>query len=299
MSRFLEALHSGRVLLMDGAMGTQLLVAGLKPGERGETWNVIFPNRVRAIHQAYVAAGAEVLLTNTLLAYPGGPSNKPDDLIALGQAAINLARSAGGPGTFVLGDLGPLVFTGSKTEFPDLKLVRIAARYLQSTDAILLETCSSSRARYAVQAVGPSTTRLPVLLSLAYRRGRNGKLATYSGHSPEWFAQRARRYGAVALGVNCGLDIGMDEVLEIIRRYRQATDLPLFARPNAGTPVRRGRRCVYPCTPKAMAARLPELLEAGITLIGGCCGSTPKHIAAFRPIVDAWNAKHANRGTRP
>jgi 5-methyltetrahydrofolate--homocysteine methyltransferase len=83
----------------------------------------------------------------------------------------------------------------------------------------------------------------------------------------------------------------MDEMIEIIRRYRQVTDLPLFARPNAGTPTRAGDRWVYPHTPEQMAARLPELLEAGVNMVGGCCGTTPEHIAAFKPIIDEWNAK--------
>jgi 5-methyltetrahydrofolate--homocysteine methyltransferase len=104
-------------------------------------------------------------------------------------------------------------------------------------------------------------------------------------------AHWANGCGIAALGVNCGKDIGMDEIIEIIRQYRKVTDLPLFARPNAGTPTKKGKRWVYPLTPKEMAARLPELLEAGVCMVGGCCGTTPAHIAAMRPIVDAWNRR--------
>jgi 5-methyltetrahydrofolate--homocysteine methyltransferase len=96
---------------------------------------------------------------------------------------------------------------------------------------------------------------------------------------------QAEQNGVAALGVNCGRDIGMDEVIEIIRRYRQVTKLPLFARPNAGTPQREGERWVYPQTPEMMAERLPELFEAGATMVGGCCGTTPEHIAAFRRML--------------
>jgi methionine synthase I (cobalamin-dependent) len=136
--------------------------------------------------------------------------------------------------------------------------------------------------------------KLPVLLSLTYRHEENGGgLLTFSGHSPEWFARRARDYGIAALGVNCGRDIGMGDIIAIVRRYRAVTDLPLFARPNAGTPTRDGNRWVYPLTPEAMAARLPELLEAGVSMVGGCCGTTPEHIAACKPIIDAWNARRA------
>src|SRR5262249_1344370 len=134
----------------------------------------------------------------------------------------------------------------------------------------------------------------PLLLSLTYFRNDAGKLTTYSGHAPEWFAERATSYGVSALGVNCGRDIDMDDIIEIIRRYRKVTDLPLFARPNAGTPQQVDGRWVYPHTPEKMAARLPELLEAGVCMVGGCCGTTPKHIAAFRPVVDAWNRQRGH-----
>jgi methionine synthase I (cobalamin-dependent) len=89
--------------------------------------------------------------------------------------------------------------------------------------------------------------------------------------------------------VNCGREIDVDVVAEILRDYHEATDLPLFARPNAGTPSRQGDRWIYPRTPRQMAAGLTSLLKAGATMVGGCCGTTPEHIAAFKPIVDAWN----------
>src|SRR5262249_60163604 len=110
----------------------------------------------------------------------------------------------------------------------------------------------------------------------------DGRMDTIGGRPPEYFGKRAERWGVAALGVNCGRDMGMDEIIEVVRRYRRHTALPLLARPNAGTPKQKGKRWVYPGTPAAMAARLPELLDAGATLVGGCCGTTPEHIAAFR-----------------
>ena len=101
----------------------------------------------------------------------------------------------------------------------------------------------------------------------------------------------ARGYDIAALGVNCGRDIGMDETIEIVRRYRDHTDLPLFARPNAGTPKQKGKRWVYPQSPEMMAERLPELLEAGVSMVGGCCGTTPDHIAAIARRVSAYRPR--------
>jgi 5-methyltetrahydrofolate--homocysteine methyltransferase len=124
---------------------------------------------------------------------------------------------------------------------------------------------------------------LPVLLSLTY----GPELGTQSGHPPEWFAERAGVWGVAALGVNCGREIDMAAMIAVVRRYRGATNLPLFARPNAGTPARQNGRWIYPHSPEVMAVRLPELLDAGAMLVGGCCGTTPEHIAAFRRVMDS------------
>jgi 5-methyltetrahydrofolate--homocysteine methyltransferase len=175
-------------------------------------------------------------------------------------------------------------------------MLREAVRVVGPVDGILLETCSTPRVEWAVRRVARLAPGVPVLLSMTYRRTTSGQVETVGGRPPEWFAARARRFGAAALGVNCGRDMGMGEVIDVVRRYRSATDLPLFARPNAGSPTGRGKRRAYPHTPGQMAARLPELLEVGVSMVGGCCGTTPDHIAAFRPVAEAWNAR---RGGQP
>jgi 5-methyltetrahydrofolate--homocysteine methyltransferase len=274
---------------MDGAMGTELRRAGLADDGCGERWNLAHPDRVRAIHQAYADAGAECLLTNSFQANPVALARHGLEarLEAISQSAVALARSVGGPDRFVIADVGPVLTESG--EFADLAVLDRVIRSLHGADALLLETCSTTRAleaaQYVCQQMRPSAGG-PVLLSLAYRRDAAGGLVTLSGHPPETYAQHARRHGVAALGVNCGRDIGMDEIVEIVRRYRRVTDLPLLARPNAGAPTRAGGRWIYPHTPETMAGRLPELLAAGITLVGGCCGTTPEHLAAFRPVVD-------------
>jgi methionine synthase I (cobalamin-dependent) len=304
MSAFLDALHSGRVLLMDGAMGTELQKAGLRDDEIGTAWNLLHPERVRAVHQAYRDAGAEVFLTNTFLigadAYRTAlrSAGTPYRLHESWRVALDLLPA---DVPFRLADFGPVFGSGKGREFD--KLGRIwapsnPARFRNCLEldpgrephAVLLETCSTPRVRFAVRYLLDSSV-IPVLLSLTYTRDPADGLVTYGGQTPEWFASRAAEYGIVALGVNCGRDVGMDETIEIVRRYRAVTDLPLFARPNAGTPTRDGDRWVYPLTPEAMAARLPELLEAGARMVGGCCGTTPAHIAACKPVIDAWNAR--------
>jgi methionine synthase I (cobalamin-dependent) len=291
----MDVLRSGRVLLMDGAMGTELQRLGLPPGENAAAWNLLHPERVEAVHRAYRDAGAEVLLSNTflMLARWGDALPFRERLNSKGGAGIDLAwrlahERIGVESCYRLAAVGPVTGNQSSREFDDLRSLRIPNADL--FDAILLETCSTPRVRHALAHLGRSTTA-PLFLSLSYHRDAKRRLVTASGHTPEWFASRAAAYGAAALGVNCGCEIGMDEMIESVRRYRQTTDLPLFARPNAGTPVRKGDTFVYPHTPQEMAERVWALLEAGAVMVGGCCGTTPAHIAAFRKVVDAWNAE--------
>ncbi len=294
MSRFLDALRSGRVLLMDGAMGTELQRAGLKPGECGELWNLTHPEKVRAIHQAYVDAGAEVLLTNTFQANPAALQrhNLADQLGVIWQAAASLAREAAGPDRWVLADVGPFP-CDDQDEFERLAVALAAT----GVDAVLAETCSDPgfpvHLLKAYSSLELHTS--PMLVSLTYRRDRKGRAENIDGIYPSELAANVENYiGTAAVGVNCGRDIGLTQILEIVEAYHGATHLRVFVRPNAGTPKQVDDRWVYPHSPQYMASWLPELLTAGVCMIGGCCGTTPDHIAAFKATVDAWNA-----GKRP
>ena len=273
MSDFLKALDSGRVLLMDGAMGTELLRAGAhnEPPQhlQGDA------DKARAIHSAYLKAGAEVLVTNTFRLTP------PPALFDTFQAAVRLAKSTSAT-AFVLADLGP-EYTPSNTSASALLSACADA------DGLLLETVSDAS---LIEACAADGSKLPRLLSFAFRRDSDRQLRTFSSLTPANCAEAAVRFGCAALGVNCGREIGLQELLEILARYRSVTALPLFVRPNAGTPTRIDGHWVYPETPESMATWLPPLFEAGVRMVGGCCGTTPAHIAAFRKVVDAWNASH-------
>lgn len=291
MSRFLEALRSGRVLLMDGAMGTELQKAGIGDGECHELWNLTRPERVRAIHQAYVDAGAEVLVTNTFQAH----RIEIPEFWPATQAALRIAREVAGEGRFVLYDVGPFGVNGRRWGAAS---ALNAARH-GPADALIVETCSAisdlaTLVKYRRRKGIRRKSSLPLLLSWTFLRPPGGEIGTAHSDTPERCAGEASRHDIAALGVNCGRDIGIDDVVEIVRRYRAVTKLPLFARPNAGTPTRQGDRWLYPLTPEALAARLPELLEAGACMVGGCCGTTPAHIAACRPVIAAWNARRAH-----
>jgi 5-methyltetrahydrofolate--homocysteine methyltransferase len=301
MPDLLAALRSGRVLLMDGAMGTELQRAGLRDGENASAWNQLHPERVRAVHEAYRTAGAEVLVSNTFMANAASlidPYQTADRLPVVRHEVWTADYKLMGPPDapiFRLADHGPVAGRIAAREFDQLTAWFYTGSFAyDGADGVLVETCSSPRVRHALRMIRQGWAG-PLLLSLAYRRNERGELETFSGHSPEWFARRASAYGIDALGVNCGREIGMAEVIEIVRRYRAVTDLPLFARPNAGTPRRTAEGWVYPHAPEEMAARLPELLEAGVSMVGGCCGTTPAHIRAFAAVVAEWNARRPDK----
>ncbi len=252
-------------------MGTELQKRYIKPGECFEAWNLTHAEQVQAIHQCYVNAGADCLLTHTFQANPTALARHglQDRLAEIGRAALDNARSA--HPRFVLGDIGPLILT-------ELESVVEA---LRDADALLLETWSDPSVLEAARKI----TSLSVLVSLTYRRDDSGRVSSTSGHAPEWFAERAADHNIAALGVNCGRDIGMNEIIDIVCRYRRHTPLPLFARPNAGTPMRERDVWQYPLTPQRMAEHLPALMDAGANMIGGCCGTTPEHVAALRAVI--------------
>jgi 5-methyltetrahydrofolate--homocysteine methyltransferase len=282
---FLDALHSGRVLLMDGAMGTELQRAGIQPDTCYEHWNLTHAERVTAIHQSYVDAGADVILSNTFQANASAFAKHKLQLQldAICRAGVDIARAVAGPRRFVLGDIGPE---------SSVSMLNPAVTPLLTADALFLETASDSTfVNPVTKHVSPP--QIPIMLSVTYHHTSDRGIRTIYKQSPEAVALDVGRHcrSLAALGVNCGRDITMDDCIEIIRRYRSVTDLPLFARPNAGTPTQVDGQWIYPHTPEIMAAKLPELLEAGVAMVGGCCGTTPPHIAAFRTIVDRFNAQ--------
>ena len=277
MSDLLKTLLSDRVLLMDGAMGTEIQRAGIREGECYEAWNLTHPEIIRAIHVSYVESGAEVLLANTFGANPTALSRhqQEDNLPAIIREGVALARGALTRPGWVLADFGPV----GATALDEKGLILEASR---DADGLLLETSGDPAEAEALVRANRSGLGKPILVSFTV----DGEtLRTFRDVTPEQCAQAASEMGADALGVNCGRELDMAACAEILGRYRATTTLPLFARPNAGTPAGK----VYPRSPDEMAAGVRKLIEAGAVMVGGCCGTTPQHIRAFRDIVDKWN----------
>jgi 5-methyltetrahydrofolate--homocysteine methyltransferase len=300
-SPLLEALKE-RTLLGDGAMGTQLQLAGLQPGGCGEAWNVEHPERVLEIQRRYVEAGSDCLITNTF----GGcrimlqRHDSGDRVAEINTAAARIAREAFGDRRgFVIGDIGP--FGGLLEPYGEIaeKTVRSAFREQAAAlvaggvDAIIIETQTS----YEELAIGIEEAKAVgapcVIGSMAYDVTLDrSEIRTMMGISPEEAARFMVDAGVDVLGVNCGAGVDVGWAARAVAAYRRVSELPTMAQPNAGIPELVDMQVVYRQTPEDMASRLPDLLDAGANIVGGCCGSTPAHVKQFREILDQ---RHGNR----
>jgi len=283
-------------LLADGAMGTQLQAAGLAAGKCGEEWNLTHSERVLAIHKSYVDAGSDCLFTQTFGASAinlqrHGLADRAD---AINRAGVELARRAfeNRPG-YVFGDMGP--FGGLLKPFGKTSVEEARAAFLhQATslvaagvDAIVIETQTSLEELGLAIAAAREAGAPCIIASVAFDVLRGGRDArTMMGATPERAAEFIQKSGAHVAGTNCGKDVDIAWAAKILARCRQACGLPLLAKPNAGAPVLEGGRPVYKQSPEEMAAGVKALLEAGARIVGGCCGTTPAHIALFRAVVD-------------
>lgn len=255
-------------------MGTELKRAGIADGDCYEALNLTRPELIGAIHRAYVDAGATVLVTNTFQANPAALARhgQQTNLTQIIEASITLARSALAGHGWVLADIGPF-------QSPDGAAIQSILNACGLADGILLETFSDPNdAALIARASASLTNPKPALVSFTFD---GATMRTFRDASPEDCVRAAQAMGAVALGVNCGREMTIDRCAEVLRRYRAETSLPLFARVNAGTP----KNGVYPHSPQEMGTLMPKFIEAGATMIGGCCGTTPGYIEAFRDAL--------------
>ena len=287
-AHLLDAIQQ-RPLLGDGALGTQLIIAGLEPGGCGEAWNLTHPERVLAIQRSYVQAGSECLLTNTF-----GASrialhrhSHADDVAGINRAAVQIARQAfDGRTGFVIGNIGP--FGGLMEPYGEFTEEQVreafdeqaAALIEAGADAIIIETQTSlEELRLGLEAANKAGSPC-VIGSLAYNVTPDGSaFLTSMGISPEQAAEFMEEQGADIVGLNCGTGMDMARALQAVLRYRQFTVLPVMVQPNANHE-----------TPQQMAGGVAPLLSAGAVIVGACCGSTPDHIRAFRVAIDGYMA---------
>lgn len=288
-----------RVLLGDGAMGTELQRAGLESGGCGEAWNVDYPERVLAIQRGYVDAGSDCLITNTF----GGSRlmlerhSEGARVAAINEAGARVAREAfSNRRGFVLGDMGP--FGGLMEPYGDItreeveRAFREQARALVAggVDAIIVETQTALEELEIAIAAAREAGAPAVIGSLAFDKMLDyDEVRTMMGISPERAAEFLAEQGVEIAALNCGTGVDMRMAADVVRRYRSICGLPVMAQPNAGQPDLIEMKVVYRETPEEMVAGLTELVAAGARIVGACCGSTPAHIRAFRDALDGMN----------
>jgi 5-methyltetrahydrofolate--homocysteine methyltransferase len=285
-----------RTLVCDGAMGTQLMLAGLEPGGCGEMWNLTHPDRILAIQRRYVEAGAECLITNTFGASPImlERHGHRGEMGAINAAGVRIAREAFGDREgYVLGDIGPLGAIlepyGDLSEGDASQAYRDQAMALveAGADAIIIETQTGlDELGLAIDAAKSAGAR-SIVASLAYDRSADGTFfVTMMGVRPKAAAAFVEERGAHIVAFNCGTGLDMAAGPHVVSDYRGVSALPVMGQPNAGLPVLEGGKAVYKQTPESMAAGVPAMIAAGATIIGSCCGSTPEHTRAIRRAVD-------------
>jgi methionine synthase I (cobalamin-dependent) len=294
----MERFSQGR-LLFDGAMGSMLIGHGLATGWPPEEWNASRPDVVAGVHRAYLAAGAEVLESNTFGATAGrlAAHGLADDAVALNAAAVRLTREAiaaherRAPANrcrFVAFSMGPSgkmlppVGSADQTQIRDEFLEQL--RSVSTTvgpDLVLVETMLDLREALIALDVSKNTVDVPVAVSLTYNRNPRG-FFTVMGDEASAATKQLEAAGADVIAANCS--ISSQDMLDLARLLKNSTSLPVLCQPNAGNPGVRDGMPVYEQTAQEFAKHALELLDLGVEAVGGCCGTTPEFI---RHVSDA------------
>lgn len=279
-----------RPLLCDGAMGTQLMAAGLKPGSCGELWNVDNAPAVEVIHRRYRAAGCDLITTNT---FGGTITALERHALAarcdeLNRAGAAVARKAAGDDGWVLGDIGP--FGGFLEPLGDTTPQQLHAIFAQQAkalaaggaDGFIVETMADPNELAIAVKACKSAAKLPVIATYAFGHADGGTFRTMMGTTVADAIKAALDAGADIVGANCGTALSLDDYLKLAGQLVAAAGkTPVILQPNAGSPKQVGDKLVYVATPQDMAAIVPKLLAEGVRVIGGCCGTTPDHLKAM------------------
>lgn len=296
MRPFAQRLRSGPVLVGDGATGTMLFQRVLAPGQAPEHATLMHPEVVAEIAGLYLQAGAEIIETNTFGASPlkltlAGLAGEVE---RVNREAVRIARRVAGHRAYVAASCGPC---GRLLEpYGDVPAASVYDSFRRQAevlleagvDAVFVETMTDlEEARLAVRAFRDASAQVPVAAMMTFEATPRG-FYTIMGVSVADAARGLLDEGADAVGSNCGT--GIDEMTEIAREFRRHTEAPLVIQPNAGLPRTHGNRTIYDQSPSYMAVRARGLVEAGVAVIGGCCGTTPQHIRAIRDMVESLGA---------
>lgn len=286
------------VFLLDGAMGTQLIARGVEPGRCNDWLNVELPAMVTEIHRAYFDAGSDAVITNTFGAnrYALARHGCADKAFQINQAGAQVARKAAGDQRYVLGDIGP---TGDFLEpLGTLRADDVRAAFIEQVkglleggvDGLIIETMTAlDELEVAIDAARSAGNGLPVFASMSFDKGGAG-FRTMMGVDVPTAVSKMLSLGVDAIGFNCGT-ASLEEYIELSKAYiaeakPSNAKIQVFAEPNAGKPELQDGQAVYRVTPQEFGAACTRIRDAGIHILGGCCGTTPNHIHAMAQTLE-------------
>jgi len=285
VSKFLELIKTGKTLIADGATGTNLLARGLPRGVASEQWVLDQPEEILRLERDFIQAGAQILLTCTFGANPNrlAEAGLRERLSEINHRAVELARQAAqNLPVFIAGSISPL---GKLLQpYGPVAVDEAISAYTEQAqalseagaDLLVIETqYDLSEATAAVRAAR-TVTSLPVVVSFSYDRGTR----TMMGVNPSKMASVMVEHDVDVLGINCGRSL--EDNYKALIELRQATQLPIWFKPNAGLPeVDESGNSRYTLSPQAMGEQVSTWISAGAAIIGGCCGTTPDHLKAI------------------
>ncbi|MDO9547959.1 MAG: homocysteine S-methyltransferase family protein, partial [Candidatus Marinimicrobia bacterium] len=277
-------------LLFDGAMGSMLMSRGMPAGMASEMMNIQKPDMVLDIHKAYLAAGSDVITTNTFGGSPikmkaAGIEHLTEDA---NKMAVRIARQAVSAGQYVAGDIGPmgdmLEPLGLISKNDAMQNFARQAKILADggVDLFIVETMFDINESLAAIRGIRSVSDLPIFATLTFENGPRG-FATIMGNQVAESMNILAGAGALAVGANCS--IGSDLMIELAAEIRKSVAIPVIIQSNAGLPERIDGKLVYPETPEVFAANIRQIKALGVEILGGCCGTTPEYIQAIRKSI--------------
>ncbi|MDQ7824973.1 MAG: homocysteine S-methyltransferase family protein [Candidatus Eremiobacteraeota bacterium] len=277
------------VIVLDGAMGTELIAQGLTQGECPDLWNVLHPEKVKEVHKGYYDAGSDIVLSNTFGASriklePYGLDARVEEI---NRAGASLLKTACPAGSLSAGDMGPMgkflkpVGPCEPEEFEAAFQEQAKALCDGGVDLIIIETMYDLReARLALK--GALGAGLPVFVTMTFTKKKRG-FFTVMGDEPRKALRILADEGAQAVGCNCSLDCA--DMLLLVESLGAPLPVPLIVKPNAGQPRMEGDKTVYDADPAEFASQVMKMIEKGARLAGGCCGTSPRFIETLRGMI--------------
>ncbi|MFH2033943.1 MAG: homocysteine S-methyltransferase family protein, partial [Candidatus Margulisiibacteriota bacterium] len=284
--RPIQEILGKKLLIIDGAMGTLLMQAGVRPEEGFDLQNLTNPDKVQAVHQAYVDAGANIIETNTFGAnrIKLADYNASDKAKEINIAAVKIAKLAAGDKAYVCGSIGPLgklLHPYGAVNFDDAyEAFAEQAKALSAggADILCIETISDLQEMRAAIIAAKQNTKLPIISSMTYDENQR----TVYGTPPEVHSVVAQALGADVISANCST--GPEGMLEVAKKFIATTALPIMVMPNAGMPVLENGEAIYRMKPEEFAKYAQKFAKIGVSIIGGCCGTNPDHIKAISSL---------------